>query len=186
MSEFENSNVTTLHIKLSKGETESFNEYEHRRSLYEVAANKHNHAMNTSDCPNAGFDLFVPQKVTLSGFTNTEINRRCTMVKHNVSCSMTRSSGYLSYYMYPRSSISKTTAILANSVGIIDSGYRGDVMAALKFVDDGNDAYTIQPYERIVQICSPDLGRFYVHILAEGEELSSTERGDGGFGSTGK
>jgi dUTP pyrophosphatase len=100
------------------------------------------------------------------------------------------------YYLYPRSSISKTRMRLANSVGIIDSGYRGDIIAAVDTIGvfGSSDIWhiwkeTLSPikkYDRYFQICSPNLSPFLVHIVETESELGEpTVRGAGGFGSTG-
>jgi len=100
------------------------------------------------------------------------------------------------FYLYPRSSISKTRMRLANSVGIIDSGYRGDIIAAVDSIGvfGSRDIWNIwkdtlspiKKYDRYFQICSPNLSPFIVHIVETEEELGEqTARGAGGFGSTG-
>lgn len=100
------------------------------------------------------------------------------------------------FYLYPRSSISKTRMRLANSVGIIDAGYRGDLIAAVDTIGlfGSSDIWhvwkeTLSPikkYDRYFQICAPDLSPFLVHIVETEEDLSPpTTRGHGGFGSTG-
>ena len=99
------------------------------------------------------------------------------------------------YYMYPRSSISKTPLRLANSVGIIDSGYRGELMAKVDNINGcscdcscDNEAgdsvdYVVGQHSRLFQVCAPDLSPFAsVEIV---ESLDDTSRGAGGFGSTG-
>ena len=82
--------------------------------------------------------------------------------------------------LFPRSSVSKTSLSLANSVGVVDSGYRGEIMLKYRYTGGANALYgsgdrvgqlMIIPYPKIE--------------LIEVEELSSTERGEGGFGSTG-
>jgi dUTP pyrophosphatase len=91
----------------------------------------------------------------------------------------------VAFYLYPRSSTgTKTPLRLANSVGIIDSGYRGPLIAAF---DNGNeDDFQIQDKQRLVQICAPDLSYpIYVILVDSEEELGKTNRGSGGFGSTG-
>ena len=103
----------------------------------------------------------------------------------------------VSYYLYPRSSISKTPLRLANSVGIIDAGYRGYIIAALtytpthehfmeinanKFIDLEKNKFILEAGTRIVQICSGDLTPVKYELKTE---LTETDRGDGGFGSTG-
>ena len=100
------------------------------------------------------------------------------------------------FYLYPRSSISKTRMRLANSVGIIDAGYRGDIIAAVDTIGlfGSNDIWhvwkeTLSPikkYDRYFQLCAPDLSPFLVHIVDTEAELGApTIRGQGGFGSTG-
>jgi len=100
------------------------------------------------------------------------------------------------FYLYPRSSISKTRMRLANSVGIIDAGYRGDLIAAIDTIGifGSTDIWhiwneTLAPvkkYDRYFQVCAPDLSPFLVHLVETEQELSPpTERGSGGFGSTG-
>jgi dUTPase len=100
------------------------------------------------------------------------------------------------FYLYPRSSISKTRMRLANSVGIIDAGYRGDLIAAVDTIGlfGSTDIWhiwkeTLSPikkYDRYFQVCAPDLSPFLVNIVeTEGDLSPPTERGAGGFGSTG-
>ena len=69
----------------------------------------------------------------------------------------------------------------ANCVGVIDSDYRGEIVVAL--VNLGADDYVIQPGERIAQLV---IVPFAQPALVETGALSQTDRGAGGFGSTGK
>lgn len=85
-----------------------------------------------------------------------------------------------SYYLVPRSSISKTPLIMVNSVGIIDAGYRGEIKVPLHNL--GTENYTIKKGERLFQIVSRDLTPINLEITTS---LSETSRGSGGFGSTG-
>jgi dUTP pyrophosphatase len=84
------------------------------------------------------------------------------------------------FYMYPRSSLSKTRLRLANSVGIIDSGYRGHLIGAFDALDD----YSVQAGDRLVQVCAPGLVPIMVTVLDDLGDV--TARGSGGFGSTGR
>jgi len=86
-----------------------------------------------------------------------------------------------SFFIVPRSSIYKTPLRMANSIGVIDSGYRGELMVPVDNPTD--DDYMITPGERLFQIILPNLEEFEVEIV---DYLSDSERGDGGFGSTGK
>jgi len=83
--------------------------------------------------------------------------------------------------LFPRSSISKTGMILANSIGVIDSGYRGEIQLRFKMNHDKNTVY--QEGDKVAQLIIIPYPQIH---LEEVEELSETERGDGGFGSTGK
>ena len=70
---------------------------------------------------------------------------------------------------------------LANSVGVVDSDYRGEIKVAL--VNHGSEPYTVQPGDRIAQLMFAPI----LHALfSEADTLDETERGTGGFGSTGK
>ena len=82
--------------------------------------------------------------------------------------------------LFPRSSVSRTSMSLANSVGVVDSGYRGEIMLKYRDLNNGNDSY------RTEDRCGQLMIIPYPKIeLIEVDELSTTERGDGGFGSTG-
>jgi|SaaInlStandDraft_4_1057021.scaffolds.fasta_scaffold02529_3 dUTP pyrophosphatase len=85
------------------------------------------------------------------------------------------------YYLYPRSSISKTPLQMANSVGIIDYGYRGAIIACVR--NTQSEPYTIYAGQKLFQLCSPNLTPFDIKLV---DELDSSERGIGGFGSTGQ
>ena len=88
--------------------------------------------------------------------------------------------------LFPRSSISKYDIVLANSVGVIDSSYRGPIKFRFKKKANTSHAkkypkmYTIgDKIGQLVILPYPDIE------IVEVDELSSTERGEGGFGSTG-
>ena len=124
----------------------------------------------------AGFDLIIPQN-------QTAFSRSTVMVNHHIKCEMVDEDGnFLPYLMMARSSISKTPLMLHNSVGLIDAEYRGNLYAAL-FNTSGVRQYKIERGSRLVQIVLPTLEYFDVEFV---ESLSETERGEGGFGSTGK
>jgi dUTPase len=90
------------------------------------------------------------------------------------------------YYLYPRSSIAKTQLMMANHVGVIDSGYRNNLLCAFRYLPTGAEtpAYKIPAGMRLVQICHPSLLPIYVNILTDEKYLTKTAR-IGGFGSTG-
>ncbi len=161
------------------------------RSFYGDSVSKHNNAilpvlLGENKTFDAGFDLICPEMVSAVAQQTTKINHqiRCSMTKvvPNANVEYEHSVGY---YLYPRSSTgTKTPLRLANSVGIIDSGYRGDIIAA---VDNWkSDDYVVDKVQRIVQLCPPDLSYpLWVVMVENVEALGISERGSGGFGSTG-
>ena len=91
------------------------------------------------------------------------------------------------FWLMPRSSISKTPFICANSVGLIDSGYRGILMGAIKMVF-GDNLETIKEGTRLFQIVSGSAKPWHrVVVVRTVDEFPKpkSERGAGGFGSTG-
>lgn len=80
--------------------------------------------------------------------------------------------------IFPRSSISNTGMLLSNAVGVIDSGYRGPVSARFKYV---KDAIMYKVGDRVAQFM---VIPYPTIEIEEVEELTPTDRGSGGFGST--
>ena len=84
--------------------------------------------------------------------------------------------------VYARSGLSiKHGLCMANGVGVVDSDYRGELKVPM--INLGTEAYTIQPGERVAQLC---IAPVYAAAFAQAAELGDTQRGAGGFGSTGK
>lgn len=173
------------------------------KNLYLEAIAKHNEKIMGDCFPDAGFDLFIPRN------TRVRVNSTGQLVDLGIKTAMfsAKTRMPLSYYIYPRSSMSKTPLRLANSVGIIDSGYRGNLMMACDCIatdtqnkdatygcydgGGGGEAGMLEKYYicrrgvRLVQICSPTLLPLKVEMVDSVEELGISERGSGGFGSTG-
>lgn len=84
--------------------------------------------------------------------------------------------------LFPRSSISKTPLRMANSVGVIDSGYKGEIKVPL-FNTDEVEIIDIDKYSRIAQLVIVPCMDFELELT---DDLGTSERGTGGFGSTGK
>ena len=82
--------------------------------------------------------------------------------------------------IYPRSSVSKTSLTLRNSVGVIDSGYRGQILVKFAKQNSLNEVYKIG--DRIAQLM---LIPIHTCCFVEVDELCESDRGTGGFGSTG-
>lgn len=84
--------------------------------------------------------------------------------------------------IFPRSSIRNTELILSNSVGVVDAGYRGELQATFN-KSNGLDSIAYKVGDRVCQLI---IIPHPIIELEEVSELNNTERGDGGFGSTGK
>ena len=133
------------------------------RALYENHGHFHD--------GDAGLDLYVLEEQVFSpGETK--------LIKLGISCEPEDGKAY---FLLARSSISKTPLRLANSIGLIDGGYRGEIMAPCDNIKDFE--YTVEKGQRLFQLVAADCSAISYTIE---EELSDTSRGDGGFGSTGK
>ena len=133
------------------------------RTLYENHGHFHD--------GDAGLDLYVLEEQVFSpGETK--------LIKLGVSCEPEDGKAY---FLLARSSISKTPLRLANSIGLIDGGYRGEIMAPCDNIKDFE--YTVEKGQRLFQLVAADCSAISYTIE---EELSDTSRGAGGFGSTGK
>ena len=118
----------------------------------------------------AGFDLVA---------TRRRWNRELEIWEYGTGIAVEIPPGYVGL-VFPRSSIYKTGALLSNSVGVIDSDYRGEIGAKfwpMKF----REKYEIG--DRIAQLVIVPIPRVE---WVESEELTATERGAGGYGSTGR
>ena len=124
----------------------------------------------------AGIDLFIPDNITIPAKSIS------FKIDHIISWEASIMNNPVSFYLYPRSSMGgKTPLRMSNSVGIIDSGYRGNLIG---LVDNlSNEDYVVKAGTRLFQICSPTLNNpIKLEIV---QELSETERNDSGIGSTG-
>jgi dUTPase len=148
----------------------------------------HNHHLklqNNIDHIDAGFDLFAPISTNMYDY-------KVNLIDYHIICSATilkqmhdcRKEINTGFYIYPRSSISKSHIRLANNVGIIDAGYRGHLMGMFDCLES---SLSITKFDRYLQICAPSLIPIVVTMVATKEELGEkTARDEGGFGSTGK
>ncbi len=98
-------------------------------------------------------------------------------IEYGTGLSFELPEGYV-MLIFPRSSLSKKDLILSNHVGVLDSGYRGELR--LRFKKIGEEVYKVG--ERIGQIIILPYPKIE---FEEAEELSKTDRGEEGFGSTG-
>lgn len=118
----------------------------------------------------AGFDLYA----------DAMSYDDCNNVVYSTGIAVEIPQGYVGF-VFPRSSIARTGLILSNAVGVIDSGYRGEVMAKFRRAQVPAEEYKLG--ERIAQLIIMP----YPSIeFEEVSELSESERGKGGYGSSGK
>lgn len=129
------------------------------------------------------FDAEIPS-YTKKGDAGMDLRARSLMrtgqyYEYGTGLGLEIPEGYVAL-LFPRSSISKTDHYLRNSVGVIDSGYRGEIKVRMSVPNLGAKEYDIG--DKIAQLVIIKLP--WVEI-EEVEELSETDRGEGGFGSTG-
>jgi len=118
----------------------------------------------------AGLDL-----VAIDSYKNHDYK----YIEYGTGLAVKIPEGYVGL-LYPRSSISKTSHTLANSVGVIDSGYTGEIKLRMRYVDEREDLeYAFG--DKVGQLIIMPLPKVE---LEEVDELPVTERGDGGFGSS--
>jgi len=157
------------------------------KTLYKEHVQQHNRDVMASSYPNSGFDLFIPDELVVTSFFDNGAG--VTMAKLGIKAEMyeidmrEKTGGPVAYFLMPRSSLVKTPLMLANHVGLIDMGYRGEIMGALRNLSNAD--YTVAAHTRLLQLCHPSALPILVSIVETPEQLSSTARGDGGFGSTG-
>ena len=119
----------------------------------------------------AGLDLYVLEDIVFDpGETK--------LIKLGISCEPKDGKAY---YLFPRSSISKTPLRMSNSIGLIDGGYRGEIMASCDNIK--NFEFMAKKGDRLFQLVASDSSSISYALV---DDLSSTTRGSGGFGSTGK
>jgi len=119
----------------------------------------------------AGLDLYVLEDMVIKAGDTV-------LIKLGIACEPIDGKAY---YLMPRSSISKTPLRMSNSIGLIDGGYRGEIMASCDNIKPFD--YQITKGQRLFQLVSSDTSPISYKIS---DELSDTSRGGGGFGSTGK
>lgn len=134
---------------------------------------------HAGDDGNLGLDLkAVSKRVVSSG--------GITYVEYNTGVSF-ETPNNIGLFAFPRSSVSERNLMLANGVGVIDRNYRGEVLARFKLAEDIDmdeadwEALTYASGERVIQIVALHAPNV---IYSQVKDLSSTLRGDGGFGST--
>jgi dUTP pyrophosphatase len=161
----------TFYIKLDEDLPMDINKY---YANYESAHND-----------DSGFDLPAIQEYIVNQ-TCQNNNIKSTAINFGIKgCMKDNNTGIcVGYYLYPRSSFHKYPLIVGNHLGIIDAGYRGNIMGMVKPLyprPRPHPDIIIKKNTKLFQICSPDLSPFNIVII---NELPESSRGTGGFGST--
>ena len=133
------------------------------KTLYENHGNFHD--------GDAGLDLFIIHEQLIEPGKTAKLHLQ-------IAC---ENEENLPYFLLPRSSISKTPLRLANSVGLIDSGYRGELIGAVDNIR--SEPFKVTPGQRLFQLVAMNGSPIHFKLV---NKLSETTRGTGGFGSTGK
>jgi deoxyuridine 5'-triphosphate nucleotidohydrolase len=136
--------------------------------------------MNRSN-DNAGFDLYASENTIIdpSGMIPFGISARLIKVDLFESSEYVKTDSH--FLLIPRSSIYKSGLMMANSVGVIDKSYRGELKAPVIAM---KGSYEVTKGERLFQIVAPDMG--WIRNVRLVDSLPVTARGADGFGSTGK
>jgi deoxyuridine 5'-triphosphate nucleotidohydrolase len=135
----------------------------------------------------SGIDLRFARGQVIPPVTANE--GRPTLVSLEIRARCIHRGRTVPYMLVPRSSIGKTPLSLANSVGIIDAGYTGPLMVALR--NHSTQSLAVQQGESLFQLILPSLEPAALRVVEAGPECEAffgaeaSARGEGGFGSTG-
>jgi len=130
---------------------------------------------------NAGFDLYCAEDIFVSTHAVLlpfGISARLIKVESTETSDL-RSDSH--FWLLPRSSIFKTGLVMANSVGVIDKSYRGELKAPVVSLTGDTK---VKCGDRLFQIVAPDMG--WIRHVRVVDALPNTERGQNGFGSSGQ
>ena len=177
------SKILTLHLKKSSNLDEQWftdTYYQNGRVLDTL--------LDPEYMGDTGFDIHCPQSMTVPA---KSISFKIPLGIH-ISAHIIHYSGMdinkktqSSFELWPRSSCgSKTPLRLSNSIGLIDKQYRGEIMAIVDNLSDQD--YHIEKGDRLFQLVAPGHLPILSVILDKEQELDTTDRGEKGFGSTGK
>jgi len=143
-----------------------------RNMLFDIVNNRRN--------TDSGFDIpMLYEEVNLNSVLHT--------FNLNIKVGATHDNRPVPCLLLPRSSLSATPFRMANSIGLIDMGYRGDVKAKVDLLERTNDEYVVPRETRLFQICQSNFMPWDNVVIVQFErELppAPDNRGAGGFGST--
>jgi len=152
--------------------------------MYKIKVKKLDEAAIVPESANetdAGYDLIAIDDGTFKEDEQGNI----LYIQYRTGIAIAPPSGYHTE-IFPRSSISKTHLMLANSIGLVDESYRGEILIRFKVIPSGMKVSSIMKYnagDRIAQLVIRKTEKATFELV---EELNKTDRGEGGFGSTGE
>ncbi len=158
-------------IKVNQSVKEDINDFDFSVNVKVKKLNENAVVPKYSKLGDAGMDLTITSIIENTSFS----------VTYGFGIALEIPKNYVGL-IFPRSSVRNQELILSNCVGVIDSGYRGELQATFKKTN-GLDSIKYNIGDRGAQIMIIP----YPQVkMIESEELSGSERGEGGFGSTGK
>jgi dUTP pyrophosphatase len=142
-----------------------------------------------------GFKKLSPKAITPSYATTGDagldisaityiINKEHNFIEYHTGLAFEIPKGHVGL-LFPRSSVSKTDLRMANCVGVVDSGYRGEITFRYKF-EKGSYFASLKRFQEGDRIGQIVIMPYPEIELKEKENLAESERGEGGYGSTGK
>lgn len=160
----------------------------HKLTFYRAHGNDfpelYHEIVNKND---AGVDIYIPNDIVIPARSQVRIplgvhcsSSKTTSISIPNICN-TNTIEPASFFLLPRSSISKTPLRVSNSIGLIDAGYRGELQAPVDNISDKD--YRIERGTRLFQIVNSSLAPF--DLIKISDVIDETDRGSGGFGSTG-
>jgi dUTP pyrophosphatase len=134
----------------------------------------------------AGLDLFTVEDITIQPKETRMVDLGIQCQSRSLTSCMWKLfkldyHDYHSYWLVPRSSMSKTPLMLKNSIGLIDKEYTGNIKAAVVNLSD--EPFYLKRGQRYFQLVNGDLSNIHFEVV---DQLRDTTRKDGGFGSTGR
>jgi len=152
------------------------NQVEEQVNRFEVKIKKLN--------PNAVIPSYSKEGDAAMDLTAVDVEFTDDYISYKTGIAIEIPKGYVGL-VFPRSSNSKKDLLLTNSFGVIDSGYRGEIEIRYKTILN-NKRENISIYNTLDRVGQIMIIPYPSITFVEVDELSQTERGDGGFGSTGK
>jgi len=129
----------------------------------------------------SGYNIKFPRDIS--------IDPGCSIYDMEVKVACMMNNKFSAFHVLPRSRIGNTSLMMANSIGLIDSEYTGNIKIAIR--NFSSDVYEVKKGESLFQVCAYNLVTPIIKVVNKNSEeyrllFPATERGDGGFGSTGK